>query len=679
MINIINRFNKKWLEEVNDILSDLDVKISSGIINGVNVFTVEPFNIDSMHENHIFIYAHGGAFVLGKGKAGLFEAILIADRLKIKVLSVDYRLAPKYKYPAAINDMLDVYSFVREESPELCITMGGTSAGGNIVITTIQQLLKENQQVPDIAYFGTPASDVSQNGVSLHTNKNVDENLMNYTKYGSLIRLYSGDIDLKDSRVSPIYGDFEGFPPSFLVTGTKDLLLSHTVRTHIKLRKANIPCDLLVYEGDSHGDYTQYHETENSYHMYGEMNNFINKYCRINIDDYFDVYVYGYPLVIMEISRRKFNMPMNTPFKIEITPDFTDIVKPNLDTHYTSAWLDLSEGPVIINIPKIDEYCMVPFLDAYTNVFETIGTRNYGPGPHTIFMVGRNWKGKVPKGTTFVRSPTNLAWMIARIEKNNNFREYNINIQSNNIKSQVIHKNIDTIPAKYVQNMSITEFFNELSLLLKDNPPLDQDIKIKRKLDKIGIIPGQNWIPPCSLPDINFIPEAIHNVWTSEVINPPPSVAQDKWTILSNGIGNYKTNYRLRAFVARVGLGANLPEDAVYPMTSVDSLGEKLHGKYDYVVRFSEEPPVKGFWSLTIYREDGSLIENVHKKYLLNNKDDLKYNQDGTLDIYVQNVQSATNWLPSPEDEFFTLVLRLYWPSDDILESEWSLPVIDKQ
>ncbi len=401
------------------------------------------------------------------------------------------------------------------------------------------------------------------------------------------------------------------------------------------------------------------------------------------VNDYYDLYVYGYPLVIMDITRKTTGVPVNTTINYQITPEFKQVVLPNLDTYYTNAWIDLTEGPVIIKLPEINRYYMVPFLDAFTNVFKVFGTRNTGSGPYTIFMTNENWKGNPPKNTILVRAPTNLVWMIARIRVTSEYDgltnvvplQNKIEVYSYKSTSIIPVKQLDVVPTKYIENMPIEEFFNYLSMLLKDNPPAKIDKEIKHKMEKLGIIPGKQVKFVCPVNDLNSISKTVHDSWNADLLTNESSFIKDSWLYLLS-IGSYGVDYYLRGFVARIGLGANLGEDAIYPLTNVDSTGERLNGKYNYIVKFSSQPPVNGFWSLTLYRQNGQLFENPEKIYFLGDKDDLIYNEDGTFEIQVKSKFDKGNWLPSPSNDFFSLVLRLYWPSEKILSYEWPLPKV---
>ena len=225
-------------------------------MGGIGSYRVTPPEIDPRHRDHLFVYVHGGAYVLNAGEAGLPEAILIAARTKMPVLSVDYRMPPQYPFPAALDDVIAIWEELLAAHSATSMAMGGVSAGGGLILAAVQKLISGGDQIPGALYAGTPWTDLTNTGDSYHTNEGVDRLLVTYDGFlASAAHLYAGSRDLTDPLISPVYGDFTGFPPTFLVTGTRDLFLSNTVRTHTKLRAAGVTADLLVFEGVSHGDY----------------------------------------------------------------------------------------------------------------------------------------------------------------------------------------------------------------------------------------------------------------------------------------------------------------------------------------------------------------------------------------------------------------------------------------
>ena len=263
------------------LAKELAVTVEHTRIDRVNVYRVTPAEIDPKHKNHLFIYLHGGAFVLNGGEAGTTEAVLIADRAKMPVLSIDYRMPPEHPSPAAIHDVVTVWKHLLKDRPSTSLALGGSSAGGGLTMASVHRLKELKLDLPGALYLGTPGADVNKIGDSRYINEGIDRVLVSWdgVPYEAL-SMYAGDYNHKHPYVSPIYGDFEGFPPSYLISGTRDLLLSDTVRAHRKLRNAGVDAALHVYEGQSHGDYAFVSNAPESHEHYGELNAFLLKHLQ---------------------------------------------------------------------------------------------------------------------------------------------------------------------------------------------------------------------------------------------------------------------------------------------------------------------------------------------------------------------------------------------------------------
>lgn len=266
-------------QRVQSILDQKPISVEKTDIAGADVFRLVPAQIRAENDDRIFVFLHGGAYVYGQGIGGLGEAILLAERLQIEVVSVDYRMPPSDPFPAAVDDAVAVYeALINDYLPER-IALGGTSAGGGLTLATIHKLKQLRIALPGALYVGTPWSDLTKTGDTLFTNEGLDRVLVTYDGgLGAAARLYAGENDLKNPLLSPIYGDFRGFPPTILTTGTRDMFLSDVSRTHRKLRSAGIVADLHVYEGMSHAGYLIAPETPESYDMYREVAAFINRH-----------------------------------------------------------------------------------------------------------------------------------------------------------------------------------------------------------------------------------------------------------------------------------------------------------------------------------------------------------------------------------------------------------------
>jgi epsilon-lactone hydrolase len=226
------------------------------LIAGVKTYIVTPATIPAKNANRLLVHVHGGGYVLSPGEAALPEALLLAGFGGFKVISVDYRMPPDAPYPAAMDDAMAVWKEAVKMAPPKNMAIFGTSTGGAMTLAMVLRAKAENLPLPGAIAPGTPWSDIDKVGDTYETNEWVDNILVTWDGWlGRAAKLYANGTDLKNPYISPIYGDFSGFPPAILTSGTRDLFLSNTVRTHRKLRRAGVEADLNVYEGQSHAQY----------------------------------------------------------------------------------------------------------------------------------------------------------------------------------------------------------------------------------------------------------------------------------------------------------------------------------------------------------------------------------------------------------------------------------------
>ena len=234
----------------------LPVKVERDEIAGVNVYHVVPDEISPAHEEHLFVHVHGGAYLLNGGPACVSEALLLATGIGMRTVSIDYRRPPLHPYPAPVDDVVAVYLELLQRRRARSIVMGGSSAGAALTLLAVQRLIETGMRVPGALFIGTPGSDMSGVGDSITLNQGVDRSI---PEWGELVfamaECFANGIELTDPRVSPLYADFDGFPPTLLVSGVRDIALSNTVRTHTKLLEAGTEAELIVFEGMSHADY----------------------------------------------------------------------------------------------------------------------------------------------------------------------------------------------------------------------------------------------------------------------------------------------------------------------------------------------------------------------------------------------------------------------------------------
>lgn len=428
-------------------------------------------------------------------------------------------------------------------------------------------------------------------------------------------------------------------------------------------------------------------------------------------------YVFGYPMILMDYTQKgSINVvqptsvyaPINQLGHFREFPDdkFTAVVKPNVDTYYSNAWFDLKNEPIVFSVPATDRYYLLPLYDAYSNVFSVPGPRTTGTEAHTFLLTGPFWNGKVPEGMTEIKSPTNSAWLIGRTQVNSNedgatvvatfqdgmkvdlLSKYGTEYKT--AKGVVLEDSKKIIPVENTRALSIEDFFTKLAQLMIHNPPAEADSSMIADMKSIGIVAGQKFstegMSDELIAKLKIIPEKEHQIWISKAIGKMDAGVPivNNWIVTVEGMGSYGTDYEFRAFIAFIGLGANLVGDAVYPMTTKDMEGNQIIGENKYVLHFDKNqiPPVNAFWSLTAYNSKDFLIGNSINRFALGDRDNLKYNDDGSLDIYIQNSDpkgdKTSNWLPSTQEGLTSLTLRLYWPKESVLDGTWIVPAVKK-
>ncbi len=416
-----------------------------------------------------------------------------------------------------------------------------------------------------------------------------------------------------------------------------------------------------------------------------------------------EAYVYGYPLVLMDVSRQVMTAvakpttiaaPLNQFNNSLEFPDatFTNVVSPNADTLYSFSWLDIAQEPIVLSLPDTgDRYYLMQMLDAWTDVIASPGTRTTGNCKGDYALTGPAFSGKLPEGLKEIKSPTGLVWIIGRTQTNGKAdyaavralkAQYKLiplsSWEKDYTPPQVPVEKVDqTAPVEQVAKMDAATFFGRLAALLKDNPPAEADKPMVEKLSRLGIAPGK--FDPQNAKALDRGAAAGWQRILAEAKKPQGKVVNG-WDVMGN-IGRYGTNYPFRAVVALVGLGANLPEDAIYPHAKEDSDGKPLSGENRYVIHFpkGQLPPVNAFWSLTMYNAKQAFVANPIDRYAIGDRDKLKFNEDGSLTLYVQHEspgkEKESNWLPAPKDSF-NLFMRLYWPKKAILDGSWTPPAV---
>ena len=436
-----------------------------------------------------------------------------------------------------------------------------------------------------------------------------------------------------------------------------------------------------------------------------------------------DAYLYLYPLVTMDISRtqlsnvepgKRLGGPMNTFANVAAYPTAEDraVVRPNFDTLYSSAWLDLTKEPMVVSVPDTGgRYYLLPILDMWTDVFASPGWRTTGTQAQTLVVAPLGWRPemgdrlieefKLPKNTQRIDAPTPYAWIIGRI-KTDGPSDYDavhklqaaLKItplsQWGKTPEPLIFKpdptvDMETPPKVQVDRMAAGDFFAYAAELLKLHPPHLTDPPIIAQMQKIGVEAGKSFdigkVDPAILRGLATAPRDAQKLMAWKVL----SLARlaNGWSMNTDTMGVYGNYYLKRAIISQIGLGANLPEDAVYPLNLFDSTNRPLDGANKYTIHFEKGavPPADAFWSITLYDKDGFQVANSLNRFAVSSWMPFKYNDDGSLVLYFQNespgADMEANWLPTPKGPF-NLTMRLYAPRMEALTGKWSPPPVTK-
>jgi len=428
-----------------------------------------------------------------------------------------------------------------------------------------------------------------------------------------------------------------------------------------------------------------------------------------------DAYIYGYPLVTMEMTRRVItnvakpegtHAPMGQLINLRDYPNasFRDVTAPNADTLYTTAFVEVGSEPWVLSIPDMkDRYFLFPMLDGWTTVFQVPGKRTTGTAAQTYAITGPGWEGTIPPGVKQYKSPTNIVWILGRIYCTGTPEDYaavhELQDQCKLVPLSAYGKpyappegkvdpsiDMKTAVRDQVNRMNAKEYFTLLANLMKTNPPYAADAPELARFAKIGLVAGEDFDASKLKADfIKRIPEVgFDRIMLQFKINKDVKDVNGWGYTTKTGI--YGTDYPMRALVSAIGLGANRPQDAVYPTSLKEADGSDYDGANKYLMRFPKDqlPPVRGFWSVTMYDANYFFVANPINRYSISPRQNLRINPDGSTDLYIQNqspgADKESNWLPAPTGKFI-LMLRMYWPNEDppsIIDGTWTIPAVKK-
>lgn len=435
-------------------------------------------------------------------------------------------------------------------------------------------------------------------------------------------------------------------------------------------------------------------------------------------------YLYFYPLITMDVTRKQLTNfepgkspiggPMNMFNNVPAFPtaDIRVVVRPNFDTLYSSAWLDLTKEPMIVSVPDTGgRYYLIPMLDMWTDVFASPGWRTTGTKAGNFVVVPQGWRPdlrerlieefKLPKDTQRIDAPTPYVWIIGRTKTDGPSDYEAVHQIQEGFKITPLSRwgkapeplqvkidpNVDmnTPPKIQVDTMPAGKYFAYAAELLKLHPPHITDQPIIALMKRIGIEPGKSFemdkLDAAVKKGLESAPEAAQHLMQWKI----PTLARvaNGWSMNTDTMGVYGNYYLKRAIVAQQGLGANLPEDAIYPLNLGDETGKPLDGANKYRVHFDKGamPPVDAFWSITLYDQDGFQVANSLNRFAVSSWMPFKYNPDGSLDLYFQaespGKDKESNWLPAPKGPF-NLTMRLYAPKQEVLVGKWNPPPVAK-
>jgi hypothetical protein len=430
-----------------------------------------------------------------------------------------------------------------------------------------------------------------------------------------------------------------------------------------------------------------------------------------------DAYLYFYPLVTMDVTRRQLTNVSAEDSEIGGAPnafknvqafpsaDMRAVVRPNFDTLYSSGWLDLTKEPVVVSVPDTGgRYYLLPMLDMWTDVFASPGWRTTGTAAANFLVTPPGWRieSGLPEDMQHIAAPTPYVWVIGRTKTDgpadydavHKIQDgYKITPLSQWGKPPVapegtVDPSVDmkTPPKVQVDTMPGDRYFAYAAELLKLQPPHITDEPIIARLKRIGFEAGKSFdfgsAPAAVQKGLAAAPAAAQKLMLWKA----PTLARvvNGWSMNTDTMGVYGNYYLKRAMVAQLGLGANLAEDAVYPLNLADAAGKPLDGAAGgYTLHFAKDemPPAAAFWSVTLYDNEGFQVANPLNRFALSSWMPFKANADGSLDLYFQNASPGAdkeaNWLPAPKGPF-TLTMRIYAPKREVLTGEWNPPPVKR-
>ena len=429
-----------------------------------------------------------------------------------------------------------------------------------------------------------------------------------------------------------------------------------------------------------------------------------------------EAYLYAYPLVLMDVIKdMTINTIQPTPERAPLnqifhahdlaTPEVISLTRPNVDTVYSQAYFDLDNEPILLRKPATSRYCTIQTFDGYSNTPFILGTDGLGGNDEAVYaFTGPFWKGALPEEVIEVPMPTNFVWLLIRTKcfgrsdldevysVQEGMRTYPLSAHDASHGANYQHAPgtynpaFDYVPLEILAAMPTQDFFDRFNSLTEKNPGAPEDAPALARFKELGIGAGKTFklaaLSDEAIQKTASLPTLLNRDFSSKHAG---ITVSNGWMFMDNRVGNFGTDYAFRAVVAFGGF-ANPVSMAVYPSMVMDAQGAPLCGDKRYLLHFEPgmTPPhgENGWWSLTAYTEEGHLIPNELARYNLGEVNDLPFNEDGPLDLYLQTEnpgsEKEATWVPLCEG-IFSLTMRIYLPTPEVLSFAWELPPLEVQ
>ncbi len=427
-----------------------------------------------------------------------------------------------------------------------------------------------------------------------------------------------------------------------------------------------------------------------------------------------EAYVYAYPLVLMELTRRvetnagdgapatATGAPMNQFAHQRALADATTTVppRPNADLLASTLWFDVGAEPLVVTVPDAGgRYYTLPMFDLWSDVFAALGPRTTGGGLQHWAITTRGWTGMLPDGVGRIEAPTATGRIVARFRADGPADLPAVHRLQDGLAAVPLGQwgtpwtpprgSYDpALPkqpaADQILRLSITRFFDLFTTLTVQNPPHTHDHPILQRMARIGLVPGRPFAPDQLAPDVRAALQRTPTTAGQQLFESfkRSGTRVNDWRMLLSPMGTYGTDYRRRQVVAYSALGADRSEDVLYLTTIAAGDGKPLESANRYTIRFDAAalPPAQAFWSITLYDDRHLLAMTTRKRFTIGSRDTLTRNPDGSLDLHLQSQHPGkdreANWLPTPVEGRFSLILRLYWPKAPALDGTWTPPPV---